>query len=407
MILSASAYTHQGNRKDNQDAFFCSPEQGLFIVCDGVGGAVGGKEAAEAAVAAASQHLLQVAPDLEKLALAEQAVEAQRAISHAVQQASQSVYSIAAERGGVQMGSTLIAVLCISNRAYIGHVGDSRLYMIRASSPYQLTSDHTMLNEMIARGDSIAEDIANSPYANVLTRWIGQAEHVPVDLMYIDLLPEDSFLIASDGLESIYSDGEALAAAFSAAPIEELASQLVEKAVALDGSDNTTCITMHLASPEVKDAQEESRFREISLSIETLQNLYIFAGLDLPEIMQVMEQAAVMNIEPERMLIEEGSRSNSLMVILEGTLRVTRKGTHLQDLTAGNHVGEIALLTDNPRSATVAAITPAKVLCIEKYAFWELLRRDSLLGIKLLHNINHELIERLLRTNDMLYESLN
>jgi serine/threonine protein phosphatase PrpC len=400
----ANGHSDIGGREENQDAILCDHENSLYIVCDGVGGVKGGRLAAEKAVESVRNGIVAGMKELEGLERQSQFNKFPLLIRDAVRKACEDVYTLAQNTPDApNMGSTMTMLLVHNKRAYVGHVGDSRLYLCRGDSLHQLTDDHTFVRELVIRGQLTAEEAEKSPYAHVLTRWMGQGETVQVDMLQFDVLPGDTFLICSDGLAAIYENESVLTEYLTGEALDEsLSEELVTRAVQEDGSDNTSCIVLRALSDEKADVTEEERVREVTLSIETLQGLYIFDGLTLQELIRVMERVVVYKESPNTAVIQEGQMSDSLMVILEGELSIEKGEKSIRQLKAGNHVGEMALLTRRPRSATVRTITDATLICLERSAFLDLLRNDSQLGVKLMMNLSRELIDRLITTNELL-----
>jgi serine/threonine protein phosphatase PrpC len=409
VIISANGHSDIGGREENQDAILCDLENNLYIVCDGVGGVKGGRVAAETAIASVRESIIAGIQEVKGLERQSQFNKFPLLIREAVRRACEEVYELAQKTPEApNMGSTLTMLLIHNKRAYVGHVGDSRLYLCRKDTLHLLTDDHTFVRELVIRGQLSPEEAENSPYAHVLTRWMGQGETVQVDMLQFDVLPGDTFLICSDGLAAVYEQESFLNQQLHSDTLPgDLAKQLVVKAVKEDGSDNTSCVIVRSFPGEQVDEAESERVREVTLSIETLQQLYIFEGLTLQELIQVMERVVVYKEAARTTLIKEGEMSDSLLVILEGELQILKNNQEIRTLGVANHVGEMSLLTRRPRSATVVTLTPSTLICLERNAFLELLRSDSQLGVKLMMNLSRELIDRLIATNDLLMTDLS
>src|SRR5262245_23104160 len=131
-------------------------------------------------------------------------------MEHAVQVAGHAIF----ERGKDEpekrgMGTTVSALVLVGERAFMAHVGDSRIYLVRQGQVVQLTEDHSLINELIRRGKVTRESLAQSPYSaykNAVTRAVGVYETVQVDTMDLEILPGDQFLICSDGLHAYLDD---------------------------------------------------------------------------------------------------------------------------------------------------------------------------------------------------------
>ena len=131
-------------------------------------------------------------------------------LEHAVQTAGQAIFHKGvAEPEKRGMGTTTSALLIAGDRGFIAHVGDSRIYLLRAGQVVQLTEDHSLINELIRRGSVTKESFETSPYnayKNAVTRAVGVYETVQVDTIDFDVLPGDQFLLCSDGLHVYLND---------------------------------------------------------------------------------------------------------------------------------------------------------------------------------------------------------
>lgn len=224
--------THTGKvRSQNEDATLVAPPS-LFAVADGMGGHNAGEVAS---------HL--AAHTVEK-ALAEQSVS-ESALCEAFQFANAAVYQHAANHLECKgMGTTLSVMWMGTDRGLIGHVGDSRVYRWRTGNFQRLTQDHSMVEEWVRQGLLTAEEALHHPYRNVITRALGIADRVEVDVLSVDLLPDDLYLICSDGLSNMVGDTALRETLAEEAPMEQAADQLMEMALQAGGKDNITFIIL-------------------------------------------------------------------------------------------------------------------------------------------------------------------
>jgi serine/threonine protein phosphatase PrpC len=222
MILRAAASTDVGlRRKENEDRYALSPQLGLYLVADGMGGHTAGQVASELA----AETALQAIQTLE-------GATANRAIHTKAQQHS--------EYAG--MGTTLVAFLADEARAALAHVGDSRAYLIRARRIRQLTDDHSIVGELLRRRE-ISEDAAREhPHRHVLTRALGVRRSVEPDLVELALESGDVFVLCSDGLTNHVEDHEIAKRVCSNDDLQESCEELIDLANARGGEDNTTVL---------------------------------------------------------------------------------------------------------------------------------------------------------------------
>lgn len=209
----------------------------LAIVCDGMGGHAGGKEASELAVNTIVE-LVRNAPPITK---------PRDALRVAIEEANRRVWSMSTSEGGYRPGSTVVALLAHPGGAEIAHVGDSRIYYVHAGAIAQITKDHSMVQEMVDRQLLRPEEAATHPEANKILRALGIAKEVEVDLRNepVPFVGGDVFVLCSDGLSDLVSPAEILDVA-GGKPAAQAVYQLVEMANARGGHDNITvmCVRM-------------------------------------------------------------------------------------------------------------------------------------------------------------------
>lgn len=400
--------TDTGKKRSlNEDHLLVLPELGLFMVCDGMGGHAAGEVAAMAAAQAVRRHIEEHRQPLD--AYDDSPASRDRLIKlvdGAVQSASGEVYRIAtSDRGKTDMGTTLTLLLCHKNIGVMGHVGDTRLYMLRAGQLHQLSEDHTYVHEMVRRGMGTHEELKKGPYASVITRAVGIQAHVRVDTLLLDILPDDTFLICSDGLTR-YTEGDLeLGRMLASDKLESIAGQLVDFANARGGTDNISALVLR-AEPESGDALVESnRITEVSLRLDTLQDVALFRQLDMGELCKVLNVARVCNVARGEQVVREGEPGDAFFTILSGNFVVSRAGQLITSLRAGSHFGEMALFDNRPRSATVEATESSSILVMDRASARELVHKEPGLGVKMLWAFAQVLSQRLDDTSVQLYSA--
>ena len=236
---TAAAVTDRGRkRSSNEDAFGISVEHGVYLVCDGMGGAAAGEVASSMAVDEMLRLLTSRAQDAP---LAQAAEEAVRATNEAIFSRSQRNARL---RG---MGTTLVGLLVEERRALVINIGDSRCYRLRNRSLEQLTVDHSLVDELVRAGQITPDAALHSPLRNVITRALGTRREVTPDIFEYEVEPDDLFLLCSDGLTRELPDSliESLLGADS--PLDELCARLVSAANTAGGNDNITCLLVRAA----------------------------------------------------------------------------------------------------------------------------------------------------------------
>ncbi|MGD1107876.1 MAG: Stp1/IreP family PP2C-type Ser/Thr phosphatase [Terracidiphilus sp.] len=231
---TAAALTDRGRKRpSNEDAFGYSIEHGVYVVCDGMGGAAAGEVASSLAVAEVMQ-LLTNRPGANPLpADAEQAVAAANEAIFSRSQRSEKLSG---------MGTTLVALLAEERHAWMLNVGDSRGYRLRNSKLEQITLDHSLVEEQMRLGQMSEEEALRSPLKNVITRALGTQSLVTPDVFELETEPGDLFLLCTDGLTRELSDSLLESLLRLDLPLESLCSRLVAAANQAGGHDNITCL---------------------------------------------------------------------------------------------------------------------------------------------------------------------
>ena len=391
--------TDVGRRRDhNEDSFFVDEDLFLYVVADGMGGHAAGEVASQMAQEHVHQNLLAGREVIEAMAgkdTAENREAVRKLLKSGVQEACKSIFDLAErepERKG--MGTTLVGLLLIGEHGFYAHVGDSRLYLIRAGQEHQLTTDHSLVNEQIRQGKLDPADAEKVPYSNVITRAVGVYESVEVDTERFEVASGDRFLLCSDGLHGYLRPGEASRIILEGAPAS--AQNFVDLANERGGKDNVTAIVVEVGEkpPEMPT--------ETTLKIETLRKAPLFRHLEYPELVKVLNITVLDSYKEGELLMEEGKAGDEFYVLLSGDVEVSKEGVTLTHLKDGDHVGELALIEKVPRTATVKAIKPTRVLAIHRADFYELLRKEHVIAVKLLWIFLKELSSRLRQTNEEL-----
>jgi PPM family protein phosphatase len=200
MKLNAFALTDIGlKRKINQDAFLRDDALGLYIVADGMGGHRGGEVASKLAVDVVQQYCAE-----------NKGASGRDLLDKGINASCAEIYKHAlAHEELAGMGTTIAALLFTKEGndeiVYIGQVGDSRAYLLCADGIWQVTEDHSLLNEEIRAGRLAAGQVASYQFRNVITRSVGYENHVAVDIYRRKLKPGDTYFLCTDGLSGLVS----------------------------------------------------------------------------------------------------------------------------------------------------------------------------------------------------------
>jgi protein phosphatase len=250
---SAAAVTDRGRkRSSNEDAFGYSIEHGVYLVCDGMGGAAAGEIASSLAV----DEVLRLISEFRdgelgdagkaaaSLPIARVAEEAVVAANHAIHERGQRNLRLNG------MGTTLVGLVAGEQKVWVLNIGDSRCYRLRDQRIELCTQDHSLVEEQIRMGRMTRAEAARSPLRNVITRALGTQGSVTPDVIEIDVESGDLFLLCSDGLTRELSD-EKIESLLNApvaghSPLDELCCRLIQAANKAGGNDNITALLVRV-----------------------------------------------------------------------------------------------------------------------------------------------------------------
>jgi serine/threonine protein phosphatase PrpC/CRP-like cAMP-binding protein len=392
-------------RDHNEDAFLVDKKLQLYVVADGMGGHAAGEVASNLAVRTVRDALLaekQMLLEFEKGHGGTSRQDLLRLLESSVQQACSAVYAEGqkdeTKRG---MGTTVDALLIVGNRGFIAHVGDSRIYLHRQGSVHQLTEDHSLINELLKRGRLSREQIDKVQYKNAVTRAVGVYESVEVDTIDFDVLAGDRFLLCSDGLSGYLEDAE-IPKLFETVPEEQLTQHLIDLANERGGKDNITAVVVRVPDAE---AGVDKLAREVNLKLDILHRMPLFRHLTYQELVRVLNITDVRAYTPGQGVVQEGEEGDELFIVLTGRVRVHSGETPLTELGPGEHFGEMALVDKATRSASITASDQSKLLAIRRRDFFDIIRKDHDVAVKLLWSFLGVLTERLRSTSRELGEA--
>lgn len=239
-MIKAYAKSDVGKvREINEDAFYISnslDEIQLYMLADGMGGYNGGEIASKLAIQSAKNYIENNFKEIEK-----DKDSIIQLIGSSIEYANMVVYEKAKENKELSgMGTTLEICLIYNNRAFIGHVGDSRIYRIRKEFMRKLTQDHSYVQKLVKDGTITQEEAAHHPQKNMLMKALGCNAFVEPDVMVKGFLKDDILIMNSDGLTNLVSQEEIFKEAKK--NIEQATKNLVQMANDNGGYDNITVI---------------------------------------------------------------------------------------------------------------------------------------------------------------------
>jgi protein phosphatase len=231
---AAAAATDRGRKREsNEDAFGFSVEHGVYVVCDGMGGAAAGEIASSLAVDEVMRLLTNRDAARPLLEDAEAAVASANTAIFMRSQSNQNLNG---------MGTTLVSLLAEDQRGWLINVGDSRGYRMRNSHLEQITLDHSLVEEQVRMGRMDPAEALRSPFKNVITRALGTQSSITPDIFELENEPGDLFMLCSDGLTRELADPTIEWILKLDLPLQELCTRLVEAANNSGGHDNITCL---------------------------------------------------------------------------------------------------------------------------------------------------------------------
>ncbi len=395
-MIRHAALSHPGlRRENNEDSLLCLPEQGLFVVADGVGGRAAGEVASALCVEVLNEHAVQLAASVARYA--EQRDWSSRnhvleTLELACVDASARVYEEGERTFRRGMTTTLVVAVVGGGSAFFAHVGDSRIYLIRDGVIRQLTEDHSVVNELIRDGKLTAEGALRSQYRNVITRAVGLSPTIRPDLLSAEILPGDRLLLCSDGLSDPV-DLEEIEEISCLDDVATCASRLIDAALAAGGPDNVTVV---LVEPEATPQTEAARARA-----QIMQELFLFRDLPFSIRLRVSRICEELFFSPGMVLVREGDLGDAMFVIVQGSVRVVSGELDLARLGAGEHFGELGLLEAHPRSASVVGESWGSAIVVRRNQLTDFCEREPALGNALLWRLLATLGQRLQAANSL------
>jgi len=247
MGFEFAAATDVGRKRDhNEDALLVLPEHNVAVVCDGMGGHDAGEVASGIGVETV-RRFFELAGDLEAtwpFRYDRSKDEGTNLLSVAAQWANQRIRE-ATDAGGNTagkrgMGTTFVGCVVRGRKAWFGWVGDSRGYVFRRGELHATTQDHSLLNELIRTGRLSEEEIENFQHKNVITRALGMADQMEVDVSSWDLEPGDVCMVCCDGLTGMVPDARIAEILSQEQDLQAACQRLVDEANEAGGVDNIT-----------------------------------------------------------------------------------------------------------------------------------------------------------------------
>ncbi len=398
--------TDVGRQRDhNEDSVFSDGRLSLCVVCDGMGGHAAGEVASDLAIRTFHEELEREADLLKDFIEGRQGAsrvsrrEITNLLEFAVNRASMRVFAEASKDASKRgMGTTLVALLLAGKVAFIVWVGDSRAYLLRGGALEQVTEDHTVYNELIKRRKMSREAVEKLAPKNAITRAVGVYAHAEPETLIVDVAEGDRFLLCSDGLCGYFDGAEELpelARLLATPDAEEAAQRLIEAANERGGGDN---ITVALATVGDVTSHDQGTVERLRNQRDVLAGMPLFRPLTEHELRRVLQVTELVDFADGAHIIREGDTGEELFIVLTGEAALLRGDVPITQFGPGDHFGEMALFRPVPRTASVISKGASELMSISRAAFYEILRSEPQLGVKLLWQFNGVLVERLAAT---------
>lgn len=396
-MLKFHARTDVGlRRKHNEDSLLAAEEFGVFVVADGVGGRKAGELASAITVNTFQSYASKIKQAIEAFAV-DNNRETRNAVLQAIDvtanAASKRVYEAANATGRQGMTTTLVTVAVGGGTAFIGHVGDSRAYLVRGGQLRQLTEDHSMVNELIRTGALAPAEAEKSQYRNVITRAVGLYPNARVDTLAVELLDGDRLLLCTDGLHDLVAPGIMLKL-LQMPNLTQSVDALIQHALEKGGKDNITAIVIE---PEATLEAEA-----VGARARAMESLFLFDNLPFQARLRVGRIVSEMFVSPNQKIVTRGDVGDTMYVVVQGQMSVQVEGREISTISEGAHFGELALVDNQPRSADIIAKGFGHLLCVERDALREFCMMEPALGNLVLWKLVATLGERLSTTNQQL-----
>jgi protein phosphatase len=247
MRIEVAGITHVGmKRNHNEDNYLLLPEENLCCVADGMGGHSSGEIASKIAVDELGEFFKMTSRDQDAtwpFKMDKTRNYDENRLATGIKLANAKIYERASSDSKYKgMGTTIVTVHFANSTAYVGHVGDSRVYFFREGTIKQVTEDHSLLNDYLKAKKLTPEEIEAFPHKNVIVRALGMKDNVQVDVSRLEPKEGDIYLLCSDGLSGMVPDAQIQDVLTKTKDLNLACSQLIDNANANGGNDNVTCV---------------------------------------------------------------------------------------------------------------------------------------------------------------------
>lgn len=378
------------------DQVLLQPRLGLLAVADAHGAGEDGRAGVRIALDAVRSHVERNEDILQRFRRTPSADLRDRLLQildEGISRAAQEVFAYARRRPHVKI--TLDVLLLLDHEAFVAHVGDGRVYLVRRGLVHQLTVDHSLGDEVIVfdapAGPDAPTNLASPPPELRATRALGPQPRVRVESLCMELSAEDRFVVCSHHLHRSLPE----AVLHSRLTGEHLAA--IEGALTADLSGRAglaACAQLGSGEPFTPD----SALARLAI----LKPMPLFQTCTDRELRAVAQATRPRRFQADTILFEQGHPGAELFLLISGRVDIVRDGNVIATLGPGTSFGEMAMLDEPNRSASAVCTLDTELMVIPKDAFYAMLRGNPVLAAKILWNMLLRLSANLRRTSQKL-----
>ncbi|MBS1958359.1 MAG: cyclic nucleotide-binding domain-containing protein [Bdellovibrionales bacterium] len=390
----ALALSKQGSRHQvNDDAALINAEQGIYIICDGVSEGGNGKHASDYVSKFIQTKLMEGNQYLEKsgaqLLGAKRLQYMQEWILGAFTQTQENLLELGKSNANYKQAATTCIAVWINGRfAILAHIGDSRAYLARAGKVYQLTRDHSGLDELVKMGMDPSAAMKH-PMARALSRALGSSNFANPDLLKIEFQPNDNIFLCTDGIYAGLDSHQGVQQLVNGIVQGQDAKMWVDRCAQVSG-DDSTFIHIHFPANMLQESPLLAAER-----IKLIQETPLCKYLDYVQRSHISAICEIEEFKAGSVIVQEGTQGENMYIVAKGTLEITSKGHHLMYKKPGGFLGEVAVVKSTPRTATALAKEDCILLSLSRTDLFEVFKKDPQLEKHIYHGMLDTVIDRM------------
>ena len=364
MVLKSAGVSETGTvRENNEDVFLIDNTNGIYIVCDGIGGEKGGEVASATAVKETVKYILEEKSYLEDCRQGKFSDDAIfRFVADAIRHSCRVIYEMSNENPDLhKMGTTLTMAVDMGSRILFCHVGDSRAYLINGQGCHQLSEDHTLVKDFIKKGLFKNEEEAPDYLKNILTRSLGRYPSVEVDCLLVTVTAGDRLLLCTDGLNGPLDNKTLAEIIYSEQEIYNAVGQLAENALLCDGSDNITAVLLEVQEGDI--ASDYEYLLETSIT-DLLKENALYEDLSYSDLSRMRSHTRTVCVRKNEVLVNSGEALSGYYIIIDGCISVGDK-----TLSAREDFGLETLLRSCYTNEDIIAVKDSRLLYFSRHRF--------------------------------------